>query len=91
VIEAIAAGHRAGAAIDRYFNGEKLPWQYKSFRPKRLIEEIELTDEEMEKLKRLEMPCIPIEYRITNFNEVELGYSEETCVGEAKRCLRCDL
>jgi len=91
LIEAIAAGHRAGAAIDRYFNGEKLPWQYKSFRPKRLIEEIELTDEEMEKLKRLEMPCIPIEYRITNFNEVELGYSEETCVGEAKRCLRCDL
>ncbi len=29
--------------------------------------------------------------RITNFNEVELGFTKEMAVNEAKRCLRCDL
>ena len=91
IIEAIAAGQRAAAAIDKYFDGEKLQWHFKSVRPKRLIKEIDVPDEEMEKLKREKMPCLKIKNRIKNFEEVELGLSEETCVNDAKRCLRCDL
>ena len=91
IIEAIAAGQRTAAAIDKYFNGEKLQWHFKSVRPKRLIKEIDVPDEEMEKLKREKMPCIKVKNRIKNFDEVELGLSEETCVNDAKRCLRCDL
>ncbi|NIM14709.1 MAG: FAD-dependent oxidoreductase [Candidatus Aminicenantes bacterium] len=91
IIEAIAAGQRAAAAIDKYFNKEKLQWRFKPVIPKRLIKQIEIADEEIEKLKREEMPCIKALQRINNFDEVELGYTEEMCVNEAKRCLRCDL
>jgi NADH-quinone oxidoreductase subunit F len=91
LIEAIAAGQRAAASIDKYFDGEKLPWHYKSYRPKRMVKQMELSDEEMEKLKREKMPCMNISKRVKNFEEVELGYNEKMCVDEAKRCLRCDL
>ena len=91
IIEAIAAGQRAAASIDNYFNDEPMSWHFKSIIPKRLISEVEVPDEVLEKLKREKMPCIKVASRITNFKEVEKGYSEETCVNEAKRCLRCDL
>jgi NADH-quinone oxidoreductase subunit F len=91
IIEAIAAGQRAAAAIDKYFNKEKLQWRFKPVIPKRLIKQIEASDEEIEKLKREERPCIKALQRINNFDEVEMGYTEEMCVNEAKRCLRCDL
>lgn len=91
LIEAIAAGQRAAASIDKHFTFEKLTWNYKSTRPKRLVEQIELTDEEMESLKREKVPCQKVAKRIKTFEEVELGYTEELAVSEAKRCLRCDL
>jgi NADPH-dependent glutamate synthase beta subunit-like oxidoreductase len=28
--------------------------------------------------------------RVTNFDEVELGWAAEVAIAEAKRCLRCD-
>jgi NADH-quinone oxidoreductase subunit F len=91
LIEAVAAGQRAAAAIDKYFNGDKLEWHFKSHRPKRNVKQIEVPDEELEKLKREKMPCIDVAKRIKTFEEVDLGYTEEMAVDEAKRCLRCDL
>ncbi|MBR3908335.1 MAG: NADPH-dependent glutamate synthase, partial [Clostridia bacterium] len=40
-------------------------------------------------LKRNEMPTQDAGIRSTNFNEVALGYSEETAINEALRCLEC--
>ena len=40
-------------------------------------------------LKRREMPKQPPEVRKNNFSEVALGYSIETAVEEARRCLDC--
>ena len=40
-------------------------------------------------LKRNEMPTQDPVIRATNFNEVALGYSEETAIDEALRCLNC--
>ncbi len=40
-------------------------------------------------LRRREMPKQPVEVRRRNFNEVALGYSAETAVEEAERCLNC--
>lgn len=91
IIEAVAAGQRAAAAIDGYFNGIKIPWHFRSVRPKRLIEPVEVPDDELEKLKRDKMPCLSVLKRIQGFDEVELGLSEKSCVNDAKRCLRCDL
>ncbi|KGK86422.1 dihydropyrimidine dehydrogenase [Desulfosporosinus sp. HMP52] len=41
------------------------------------------------KIPRHEMPCQEPEVRARNFEEVALGYTEETAVEEAKRCLQC--
>ncbi|AET66713.1 NADPH-dependent glutamate synthase, homotetrameric [Desulfosporosinus orientis DSM 765] len=41
------------------------------------------------KIPRHEMPCQEPEVRAHNFEEVALGYSEETAIEEAKRCLQC--
>ncbi len=40
-------------------------------------------------LKKNEMPAQDPKVRSRNFKEVALGYSEETAVDEAKRCLNC--
>ncbi len=39
--------------------------------------------------KKHEMPTQAPEVRAHNFNEVALGYSEETAIAEANRCLNC--
>lgn len=41
------------------------------------------------KLPRQEMPCQEPEERAHNFNEVALGFTPETAVSEAGRCLQC--
>ncbi len=41
------------------------------------------------KIARQEMPCQDPGIRARNFEEVALGYSRETAVAEAKRCLQC--
>ncbi|TKJ32948.1 heterodisulfide reductase [bacterium (candidate division B38) B3_B38] len=39
--------------------------------------------------KRPPEPSLPLEDRKGNFKEVELGYSEEQAIAEARRCLSC--
>jgi len=41
------------------------------------------------KKEKNEMPTQDAEIRSTNFNEVALGYSEDTAINEAMRCLEC--
>ena len=91
LIEAVAAGQKAAASIDKYFAGEKLSPYFDHRRPKRLIEQVEVDDKDLENLKREKMRCLNVAWRIKNFEEVELGYTEEMARDEAKRCLRCDL
>ena len=39
--------------------------------------------------ERPSAPSLPVEERKENFKEVELGYSEEEAIAEARRCLSC--
>ena len=41
------------------------------------------------KIPRHEMPCQDPHVRAHNFEEVALGYTQETAIEEAKRCLQC--
>jgi NADH-quinone oxidoreductase subunit F len=91
VIHAISAGKLASDSISKYLKGESLQRQYRVTRPSMYIEPVELTDEEIEKADRPEMPHLPPEDRVKNFKEVELGFTEEMAVREACRCLRCEL
>ncbi|MFX0069425.1 MAG: FAD-dependent oxidoreductase, partial [Candidatus Hodarchaeota archaeon] len=89
VIEAIAAGKKAAASIDSYLRGEKFEG-YRRPRFRKRIEAIQLTKDEKD-LKRPKMPLLRINKRLQSFKEVELGYTEEMAIREAKRCRRCDL
>ncbi|NIM97198.1 MAG: hypothetical protein GTO24_03645, partial [candidate division Zixibacteria bacterium] len=61
---------------------------YKVTRPAIHVEAIELTDKEFEELQKPAMPLLTVEERSGNFKEVELGFTEEMAIKEAKRCLR---
>jgi NADH-quinone oxidoreductase subunit F len=91
VVEAIAAGKIAAESIEKYLAGEKIVREYKLSRPSLYVEPMELTEEEIQKAKRVKMPRLPLNARKKNFKEVELGLTEEKAVNEARRCLRCEL
>ena len=90
VIDAIGAGKRAAAHMELFLNGEEVLPQYSVTIPNTdPVEAIELTDEDMH-LTRPGMPTTEVEKRLRDFAEVELGYTREMAMKEARRCLRCD-
>ena len=93
VIEAIAAGRRAASAIEKYLTGDTTRVEMHDLRSSRVIEEApeQEMDESWEEQPRLSVPILPAEERKSSFEEVELSFSEEKAMQEAKRCLRCDL
>ncbi len=84
VIEAIAAGKEAAISIDRYIRGEDL-----GAGRGEVEEPVKIPIEGIEPQARVPMRFLPIEERVDNFREVELGYTQEMAVEEAKRCLSC--
>ena len=91
VVEAIGGGKRAAEAIDRYLL--KIPQPKNPRVPVRhgRCDQIEVPASTKMILRRPEMPLLNIERRRTTFQQVELGYSENTTREEARRCLRCDI
>jgi NADH-quinone oxidoreductase subunit F len=89
VAEAVAQGNVVAVAVDNYLQGKQVD------RPKFVtpIHEVErcFDPEEFADVERAVMPELPLEERLTNFDEVELGFDERTAQEECKRCLRCDL
>ncbi len=45
--------------------------------------------EKKEKVPRQKMPEQDPQKRVGNFEEVPLGFSEQTAITEAKRCIQC--
>lgn len=89
VIDAIAAGRKAAAAMDlalRTAKGEK-PWQA-------VEEKIDIpfeVDEDIVEQPQAKNPELAPEVRRRDFAEVELGFDMETAMMEARRCIRCDV
>ena len=89
VIAAIKAGQTAARAIDttiRVINGEK-PWIAPA---EEMIDIPSKVDEEPMEQPQILMPKAPSKVRRSDFREVELGYTLEMALAEARRCLRCD-
>ncbi len=86
VIEAVEAGKRAARYMAMYMRGEELPTE--------LQEEpmgtnwVEIPADEPVK-KRMEVPTLPIEDRLSGFQEVKLQVDEKMAREEAARCLNC--
>ena len=92
VIEAIAHGKRAAAAINNYLSGRPIGEGIKKPEER----ENPLSKEDIEKLKektsishRIHPQELSVEDRIKTFNEVERLYTEEEAIAEASRCLNC--
>ena len=86
VIEAIAAGERAAAGIDRYLTGENHAfWRQEKdgaakFDP----------DADPVGYGRAQQPELNIAKRKAGFDEIEQSLSESAAIRQSKRCLRCD-
>lgn len=91
VLAAMKAGKSAAESIHRYLRGESLEKEYKPTKPRMEVPPVEISIDEAMSLERPKIPCLAVSKRAGNFQEVELGFSEEQAVSEAKRCLRCDL
>ncbi len=89
VTTAMATARIAAQSIHKFLRGEEVKREYEPVRPCVEIEPIKV-EEGIENLSRPEMPKLPAEVRRKNFNEVELGWTKEVAMMEAKRCLRCD-
>ena len=90
-VDAMAAGKKAAIAIDRYLSGEELESVGQPFNlSKGELDEISKDEfNDIERQPRREMPKLrPLERR-DNFQEIELGYTEDMARKEAERCMSC--
>jgi len=92
VVEAMASGYRAAVSIDRFLKGQDLRLD-RSFKAEGRAEvpKMEEAGEEETEKPREAMVALQADRRVCTFEEVNLGFDEETAVREAKRCLRCEL
>jgi formate dehydrogenase major subunit len=90
-ISSIAQGRTAAQSIKSYLiNGIPIPEKKKFYSFKHELDE--LSEREFEHFPRKErqhMAEKPVEIRIHNFEEVELGFSEEQSLDETTRCIEC--
>jgi NADH-quinone oxidoreductase subunit F len=87
VTAAMAQGKVAAKMIHKYIQEQPLEQEYKVTRSAIRIEAVELTDKEIEELQKPAIPMLDLDERSEGFKEVELGFTEEMAIKEAKRCL----
>ncbi|MFH1704029.1 MAG: FAD-dependent oxidoreductase [Nitrospirota bacterium] len=83
---AIASGKKVAKAVHSYLRNRHLEVEEKFSSVGMLNERIIKL---IPKANRQKMPTLPVEERINNFAEVELGYTCEQAIHEAQRCLKC--
>ncbi|MHA1578201.1 MAG: FAD-dependent oxidoreductase [Candidatus Freyarchaeota archaeon] len=88
-VEAVQTGHMAAESIDRYLRGEDLLQGRREVMNKPL--ELWPVPRGVIRKSRQPMPVLEPEERKKNFREINQGYSEESAVEEAGRCLNCSV
>ncbi len=84
------SGRRAASAIYKFLGGDGDIEESIALRP-----DTEAYNGKRERgfadLKRVETPAIPLSERHNGFTAVDLCFGDDHAIGEAKRCLQCDL
>jgi len=92
VIRAISSGRRAAIAINKYITGDDsavyIPDEKSAYHTGT---KLALEEESTEDKPRIEVEFEDARERVSDFREVEKGFTEEEACNEATRCLRCDL
>jgi heterodisulfide reductase subunit A-like polyferredoxin len=91
VIEAVAAGKRAAESIERYLKGQDLRGGRFEDSLHPLPEAFLPALDKVERKPRARPQEIALADRLNNFDEVEIGLTEEQALAEAERCLNCAL
>jgi NADPH-dependent glutamate synthase beta subunit-like oxidoreductase len=92
VVQAIAAGRRAAASIDRYLGGDGVMEVGRGTgEGGSELEYIGIRETGFAELPRCEMTSLTLSERRTSFDEVERGCDEKQMAAEVRRCLQCDL
>ena len=94
VILAVQTGLQGAASIDKYLSGGTHEEFDRLMRIRKIITALGAVEESeycagVSGRDRATMPAIPPKERIGNFDEIELGFSEQTAIDEAERCMRC--
>jgi len=94
VILSVQTGLQAAASIDKYLSGGPHEDFDRLMRMRKIIKALGAVVESeycagVSGRERAKMPAISAKDRIGNFNEIELGFNEQTAVAEAERCMRC--
>lgn len=89
VVQAIAAGFDSAREIDEAIRKQNGGTCY--LYPEQEIEIPSLLEEEILEMDKVPMPEAQIALRIKDFQEVELGFTREQALQEARRCVRCDI
>jgi NADH-quinone oxidoreductase subunit F len=87
----MAAGKTAARAIEAYLEGRPFVRVAEVTRPACYVEPVKLTEADAANTKRAKMPHLAPGKRKSGHEEIELGFSKELALKEAKRCLRCEL
>lgn len=91
VLEAMRQGKIAADSMDRYMRDVSLIRDYQPTSARLEVPPVQYIPEGDEEPLRMEMRKLAVSDRRGNFQEVELGFTSDQAVEEAKRCLRCDL
>ncbi|MFH2093979.1 MAG: FAD-dependent oxidoreductase, partial [Pseudomonadota bacterium] len=90
VVEAVAAGHKAVAAIDRFIQGESLETNEKQHKDAADVgDDWKPMPENLEKVARVVSNHLDPITRAACFDEVDLNFTEDEARKEASRCLDC--
>jgi len=85
-VEAVAAGQQAAISIEKYLLEEELTEKRPGKPTGRNWKGI---PPNIVRVPRAKMPVLPVAQRITGYDEVELGFSEEQARTESTRCVLC--
>jgi NADPH-dependent glutamate synthase beta subunit-like oxidoreductase len=94
VIKAVQTGLQAAASIDKYLSGRTHDDFDQLMMFRNIIQGLGAVEKSeycagVSGLERAKMSAMPPKERIGNLKEIELGFSEQTAVAEAERCMRC--
>ena len=87
VVDAVQAGKEAAISIDRFIRGVDLA----EGRETNFDVVRDVPVDGREKIEKQKMPCLLPADRVGNFNEVQLGFTQEHVTPEANRCLECGI
>ena len=91
LIDAMGQGLHVAHCIDQFLHGEevRMPESERIFRLLKIMDLPQSPVNRVGKKPRSHLEMRPAEERISDFEEIECGYTPEEAIREAERCLRC--